>query len=270
MTGTKFIDYHGGRLWYTEEGSGEAVVFLHGFLESKEIWGDFTRSLIPAYHVITIDLPGHGLSSVFSDMHTMAFMAECVKEVIHSLGLGKVVVVGHSMGGYVSLAFAEKYPESLAGLCLFHSSPYPDNGEKKKNRDRTIDVVKQGKKNQLVAMHIPMTFAPANRPLFGKIIERLKETAMHTPDNGIIAAVAGMRDRPDRSEILHLLNIPVLIIAGANDSFISTDVSENIFRLPGNPLPLMLEMSGHMGFIEEKEKALEGLKDYLNIIYPAE
>ena len=119
-------------------GNKPVLVFLHGFCENKQIWEQFTQPLQANYRLILIDLPGFGDNTVPRPDYTMESGAVYVREVLTSLAIQKCVLIGHSMGGYVGLAFAEKYPELLLGLVLFHSSALPDSAEKKENRNKTI------------------------------------------------------------------------------------------------------------------------------------
>src|ERR1044071_7202110 len=112
----------GAKVRYADTGKGRVVVLLHGFLESLEVWfgNGFAQELAQHFRVIAIDLPGHGKSDCVGYVHRMERMADVVKGVMDELGLRRYAMVGHSMGGYVALAFAERYKENLCGLCLFH------------------------------------------------------------------------------------------------------------------------------------------------------
>ena len=127
-----FIQFKGAKIHFTDTRKGRCIVLLHGFLESMEIWNEYVKLLSKRYRVICIDLPGHGKSENIGYVHTMELMADCVKEVLYSLQITKCVMIGHSMGGYVTLAFAEKHERNLRGFALFHSHAAPDSEEKKK------------------------------------------------------------------------------------------------------------------------------------------
>src|SRR5674536_23752 len=121
-----FFSYSGGRIHYSDSGNGTVIVLLHGYLESSEVWNGFAEKLKSEFRIISVDLPGHGLSDVYGEVHSMEFMATAVKNLVDSLDLKKVFLLGHSMGGYVALAFLELFPEYLLGYCLFHSQPFAD------------------------------------------------------------------------------------------------------------------------------------------------
>ena len=137
--------YRGEKISFVDQGSGRVVVLLHGFLGSSAIWSGLTENLSRSYRVIAIDLHGHGNTPCIGYAHSMDLMAKTVKSVLDTLKLKKYVMVGHSMGGYVALAFADLFPDNLKGICLFHSTAYADPPEKKKDRQRAIDIVKANK-----------------------------------------------------------------------------------------------------------------------------
>ncbi len=130
------LQYKHINIHYTDKGKGTAIVLLHGFLENSTMWKPFISRLSKKNRVITIDLLGHGKTECLGYVHTMEDMAEAVKAVLSKLRLRRVVVIGHSMGGYVALAFVEKYSNNVKGLCLMNSTATADSEEKKINRDR--------------------------------------------------------------------------------------------------------------------------------------
>src|SRR5690606_2976976 len=136
--------------------------------------------------------------------------------LLHHLKLKKVLLAGHSMGGYVSLAFAEKYPEFVKGIILLNSTTRADSVTKKKDRDRAIDIVKKDHKG-FIRNAIPMLFRPKNRRIFQKEIQALKKEALQMSQQGVIAALEGMKVRIDREVLLHFAPYPFLFIAAERD-----------------------------------------------------
>ena len=239
-------------------GKGRAIVLIHGFPESFEIWNTFSESLSKHFRIIAIDLPGFGESESIGYTHPMNLMAECVKEVMDQIGYRKYVVAGHSMGGYVALAFAELFPKNVSGLCLFHSSALPDSEEKKKDRLRAVEIVKQDQKHYVSEL-INKLFAPDNVPKFEKEIRWLKELGTNTSPQGIINALLGMKDRPDRQDILKKADFPIQFIIGKNDQVMPFQSLMDQSKLNKNTSVTVLEHSGHMGFYEEKERSQKAL-----------
>lgn len=246
---------------FRDVGTGPVIVFLHGYLESLKVWNGLKDNLSDEFRIISPDLPGQGQSEISEEVQTMDSMAYAVKLLLDHLEVEKCLMVGHSMGGYVALAFLEKYPEKLAGLSLFHSSPYADTEEKKKDRDREIALIKSGKKADVYNVHVPKTFANENVADFQRKIAKFKEVAQNTPDANIIAVLEGMKARPDRSELLKNTKIPVQYIIGAKDNFIPMSILEKL-ELPDNSEIITLENSGHMGMWEELEKSTKVIRDF--------
>lgn len=257
----KFTPFKNGQVAYTDQGKGRAIVFLHGFLESHEIWKDYAKELSKRYRVVCIDLPGHGRSDCFGYIHSMELMADAVNAVLECLLLRKVFVVGHSMGGYTGLAFAEKYPDKIRGLCLFHSTAAADSEERKANRDRALALVKQNHK-KFVSSVIPFWFAKENREFYKEEIKELKAIALKNPKQGIAAAIEGMKIRMDREMVLKFSSFYLFYIIGKKDETIPYETVKSQTTLPNDCEYLILENAGHMGFIEAKEQCLKALKKY--------
>ncbi|MCK5823255.1 MAG: alpha/beta hydrolase [Bacteroidales bacterium] len=251
---------------FKDEGEGKVVVLLHGYLETLDVWTDFSKTLAETFRVISIDLLGHGQSGTFN-VNTMDLMAEAVEAVITNLNVEKCFVIGHSLGGYVTLAFADNYAHRLFGFSLFHSSAYSDNVEKIKNREREIKLVKQGKKELLFNTNIPLVFANENTEKFSSIIERNKKNAIQTTDRGIVASLKGMVQRPDRTNVLKDTKIPVLYFIGTKDNFIPVPVALKQAELSKKIKAVVLQNSGHIGFVEDKEKSVRELSDFVNECY---
>ena len=249
---------------YKTEGQGDAIILIHGFLESLETWSDFSLNLSKTFKVITVDLPGHGGSSLHTKPYTMCKYAESIYEVIISEDIEKAFVIGHSMGGYIALAFAENYPEKLSGLSLFHSSPFSDNTEKKENRTKTIKQFKTSMKDEICENHSRNVYANDNISLFKKEISAGIQRAKSLTTEGITASIETMRDRKDRSDILKKCSVPFLYIKGMKDKFIPAIITD-LISMPVTYEILTLENSGHMGMVEEKEKSLKSINDFYNL-----
>jgi len=257
----KQLIWQGKPVNYSVTGTGKPVVLLHGFLENIHVWDDFINYLQPDFKVLAIDLPGFGKTAVFSENHTMPFMADAVKTVLDAENIMQATLVGHSMGGYVSLAFAKKFPGLLNGLVLFHSQAAADNAEGKQNRSRTIEVVKNDHKD-FITKFIPLLFAKENVPLFAKEIDRLRQMSLKTPAQGVTAALAGMRDREDSLGLLKQVAFPVFFVIGKQDSRIPLEKILPMLALPEHAEAILLDNTGHMGFVEAPERIFPVLKDF--------
>ena len=179
----KFIMAGSTALHVCDSQAGDkCVVLLHGYLESLLVWEDFVPYLYKEVRVVTLDLPGHGISVVTGAVHTMDFLADTVADALKALGIGRCTLVGHSMGGYVALAFCERHPEMLDGVVLLSSTPNPDTPEKAENRRREIALVEAGKKEMLARVAPAAGFAEENRARMRDEIEDLTEQVFVTED----------------------------------------------------------------------------------------
>jgi pimeloyl-ACP methyl ester carboxylesterase len=181
------LQYKGITIFYTDKGHGKTIVLLHGFLENSSMWTPFISELTKKNRVVCIDLLGHGKTGCLGYIHTMELMAVAVKAVLNHLKINQSILIGHSMGGYVALAFAKNYKNNILGLCLMNSTTKADSVERKKNRDRAIIAVKYNYKS-FVRIAVVNLFRPKNRKLFSKQIKPIKQEALKTPVQGIIAA----------------------------------------------------------------------------------
>lgn len=259
----QYLESEKFQLRYRDQGKGNNVILLHGYLESIETFETFAKDLSRLARVVTIDLPGHGKSNFKNGSVTLEEMAEAVHDLVEHLQLKKINIIGHSMGGYVALAYADMFTETLESFCLFHSTPNPDTEEKKTNRQKEIELVKKGKKELICRSSIPNTFSNRNLKKYAHEIERITKIACETPDEGIIAALEAMMNRPDRNHVVKQLDMPKVSIIGKEDNFIPFQVAGKIAK-ENNLTPFVLQTSGHMGFIEQRQ---ECLREIFRIIY---
>lgn len=258
----RYANFKQGKIAYTVSGKGRAVVLLHGFLGSAEIWDGLRTSLSKYFKVICIDLPGHGQSDCFGYVHNMELMAKSVKAVTDSLHLSKYVVIGHSMGGYASLAFAELFPDNIRGLCLFHSTSYADSEQKKKDRDKAIKAVKNNY-NIYVRATIRNLFNTKNLKQLKKEILFTQQIARKTSKRGVVAALEGMKNRQSRDVVLHFADYPILFIVGKYDNLLPMQSLLDQAELCKHKHILLLEKSGHMGFLEEPKLCIKHIKRFI-------
>ncbi len=243
-------------------GSGRTVVLLHGYLETGDVWDSLAEMMEKRFRLIIVDLPGHGDSEVKGEIHTMEFLAGAVREVLRDAGEERVMMVGHSLGGYVTLAFVELFPDLLSGYVLFHSHPHDDSPEAIARRNREIAVVRAGRKNIMYPGNVSMMFAKGNLKSMAAELERSKKIASRNPGEGIIALINGMIARPSRQYVLENGTVPLLWILGRHDLYFSPEKALRDTGLPHNAEVVILEHSGHLGFIEETEKSAGLLEDF--------
>lgn len=253
----RYTTFRGAKVRYSDQGRGRAIVLIHGFPENLHVWDEFSTALSKKFRVIAIDLPGFGETECIGYVHSMELMAQCVHAIMKHLNLRKYIVVGHSMGGYVALAFAELFGENLRGLCLFHSSSYADTVEKKADRDRGIAAVKKHPAQYLKTFSTNL-FADPNDPH----IKKLQEIVLTSSPRGVVAALEGMKMRPSREIILKFANYPVLFILGKKDKVINYEVVLPQTEVPKRKEVVLLENAGHMGFYEAPIETSQTLRKF--------
>ena len=238
---------------YTDQGKGTAIVLLHGFLENKKMWDAFIPEWSKKFRIITIDLLGHGETGCMGYVHSMENNADVVHEVLAELRIRRAILVGHSMGGYVALAFAELYPDMMKGLVLLNSTSRADSNERKTNRDRAIKAVKQSFQN-FISLSISNLFSEENRERLSESIENVKKEALKTPLQGIVASLEGMKIRIDREVLLHLTPYPKLLVLGKKDPVLNFEETKE--QIEDTQVQLLSFPDGHMSHIEN-QKALQ-------------
>ena len=255
------ILYKGKKISFADRGEGNALILLHGFLENKSIWDYFSKKLSENFRVITIDLPGFGGSECMGKIHLMEQMANVVNKVLQYLKVKSSLMIGHSMGGYVTLAYAAKYPGKLKGFGLFHSHALADSPDARLNRDRAIDIVKADR-GGFIYNFIPDLFAPENVSKHEKEIKKLFDEALLTSREAIIAALEGMKYRTDKRDVLINARVPVLFILGKKDSRIPFEKTLAQAALPPVCEILVLDRVGHMGYIEARQLTLKTIEGF--------
>lgn len=237
---------------YEISGTGtENLVMLHGFMENLLVWEDMEPFLSKKFRLIKIDLPGHGRSATIAEVHTMELMADEVKNVTDKLQLEQFHLLGHSMGGYVSLAFAEKYPDALKSVTLFFSTYFPDDKDKKEQRRKSFRIIMENFRTY-VSAGIPNLFSPNEKDILEGKIKFAKEVALSTKPEGALACVKGMIERTDKKSAMENLDAKILVIAGKHDSAVKTDLLIKDLPDKTNIKTYVLDC-GHSGHFEKPE-----------------
>jgi pimeloyl-ACP methyl ester carboxylesterase len=260
MKAQQFL-YKKSTISYTDFGEGKAIVFLHGYLENKSMWQLFIPLLTLNNRAITIDLLGHGASNSMGYLHTMEAQSEMVYALLESLKITKASFIGHSMGGYVALAFADKYPAAITKLVLLNSTAYEDSQERQTNRDRAVKMLKKDF-TSFVRLSIANLFSPQNREILLDEIENVKNEALKTSLQGAIAAQEGMKIRLNRVAVLQNASFPILLILSKKDPVL--DYEENRKQVENTSVQLVTLADGHMSHIENECDVKQLLVSFLN------
>ncbi len=248
------LHYKGAEIYYSVTGEGEATVLLHGFLESSAIWDEFLPEFSRYGKIITIDLPGHGRSGVISEIHSMELMADVVYEVLKTTGVKNASFIGHSMGGYVGLAFLEKHPQMVHDFMLLNSTPQEDSEEKKETRERSVALVEKNKQ-AYVSMAIKNLLSQNNSEKFSEEIQDLITKAMQFPTSGITAALKGMKIRTNKTEVLCSFDGKKIIVAGKEDPLVNIKELKQLSASCG--CSFIQFSGGHLSYIENKRQFIK-------------
>ena len=215
------------------------------------MWVSYIEEFSTKNRVITIDLLGHGETECVGYVHSMEENADMVHAILSKLRIRKAILVGHSLGGYVALAFAELYPDTTKGLVLLNSTSKADSEERKANRDRAIKAVKKDYIG-FVRLSIANLFNPDNRERLIDEIEKVRTEALKTPLQGIVASLEGMKIRKDRETLLRSATYPLLLILGKKDPVLNYE--EGLKQIENTTVKLVTFPDGHMSHIENLEE----------------
>lgn len=229
---------------------------------SHAYWEKVIPKLAEDYRVITVDLPGHGDSTAIKEEHSIEDYADVMKDLLDQLNIKQITLFGHSLGGYITLAFAERYSNYLNGFSLIHSTAFPDSEEAKKGRVATSEKVKNGGVKNVVDGLIPKLFSPKNIQTNGAEIELAKQIGYKTSVDGTVNALISMKNRPDRNHVLNDTSLPVLLLAGKDDQIIPPEKTFSVKK--ENIKTTTLNNAGHMSMYESPDELVNEMKDYLS------
>ncbi|MEM7105286.1 MAG: alpha/beta hydrolase [Bacteroidota bacterium] len=258
----KTTNINGHDITWEVTGEGYPVFFVHGFGEDKSVWDDFIDPFTGIYQVIRPDLPGFGDSPAWEGVSISDFAA-VIKGIFDELQLEKCIIVGHSMGGYATLAFAEQHASLLEGIGLFHSHPYADTEAKKEGRQQGIDFLEKHGAGPFVRQLVPKLFGEKARDKFSSTIDKMIQRGIEAGQEGLIEALKAMQNRPDRSKVLAKASVPVLFVIGKEDELVPWEYSSNQTPLPKVASIHILEGIGHAGMHEAKAETQEMVGSFL-------
>lgn len=245
---------------YSDEGEGQTLVLLHGFCEDSSMWDDFIEYLRVDYRIIRMDLPGLGKSETQEGL-SIAGMADVLNALLEDLKIDDCVLIGHSMGGYVSLEFAERHPKKLLGLGIFHSHPYEDSDLSRGMRTKSVEFMeRQGHAlyvKQLMRRLFPSSYSNE------MLLNAMTYKAVNYTTAGVVSGQIAMRNRADRANTLRDFKRPVLFILGKKDDLIPFEQSVEQTYLPETAQIHILSHVGHMGMFEDKDTTERAVRDFL-------
>jgi pimeloyl-ACP methyl ester carboxylesterase len=246
-------------LHYREQGNGPTVIFLHGFPMNMHVWNGFTEKLSQSFHVVTPDLPGFGKSPALQEGFTIDDVAEAIHTWMLEKSYTQPVIVGHSLGGYVTLALAGQQPMSIAGMCLFHSTALADSSEKKQSRNKVLEFIEKQGVHAFTSSFISQLYAD---PQHSSIIA-VKKIAVESTKEIVTGYTCAMRDRKDRTDVVKSFSRPILLIAGEKDQGIPPDTILQQASLNSNAEAFILPEVAHMGMFEAPEACVKKIQKFL-------
>ncbi|MGF2616821.1 alpha/beta hydrolase [Rossellomorea vietnamensis] len=248
-------------LSYKDQGEGQIVILLHGFCGSQEYW-EKVMPLLDQYRVIAVDLRGHGESGIPEGGYSIEEMAKDIHYFMDQKQLKEVYMLGHSLGGYVTLSFAENFPDKLKGFGLIHSTPLPDDERAKEKRTESIKKIDSEGMHSFIDGMVPNLFNQDRLAESKEQIDKAKQIGYNTSPAGAKETLKAMRSRGDFQHVIEKGGLPVLLVAGTNDNVVpkeKTFVSDS-----PNVKKVLLEQSGHMGIYEEPEKLAFEIKNFIS------
>ena len=254
------VVYKNAKISFSSTGKGAAIVLLHGFLENSSMWNSITKELSKRNKVICIDLLGHGNSECIGYIHSMEIMAEAVEAVLKHLRIRKSIFIGHSMGGYVALAFADKNPQNVKGFCLMNSTSLADDDQRKLLRARANKLVQSNFKN-MVQLSFTNLFSEESRITYKAEIKLALQDALKISLQGYIACQEGMKIRPNRIAILKNNDFKKLFIIGKKDPVLN--YKELVEEAKETNSEVVIFEEGHMSHIENRVELIDVLKSFV-------
>jgi pimeloyl-ACP methyl ester carboxylesterase len=248
-------------LHFFEKGQGPALLFLHGFCETGEMWRHFADSLSTQYHVLCPDLPGFGSSSITHPITCLEDVAEQLEESMDALQIQQPIVLGHSLGGYVALALLERMGDRIQAIGLLHSTAFADDLEKKEMRNRVLIFLNKHGAAKFVSSFVPQLFPEHRRQELADAMAHAIEDGQRSSLEGLLAYTVAMRDRKDRIAILQQFAGPKLLLAGTLDG--SVKIESSRAQQDAFTHYIELEGVGHLGMVEEKEKTLAVVQEFV-------
>lgn len=259
---TKNIDLNGTALHLRTQGEGPAVLLLHGFGETGDIWHNQLPALT-GFRLLVPDLPGSGLSAATSDL-SIDGMATALWQLLDAEGIDHCTLLGHSMGGYIALAMLEQQPHRIQGLGLVHSSAFADSEAKKETRRKGIAFMQQHGAPLFLQTATPNLYAPQTQQEQKALVQQHIDSVATANTEAHIAYYHAMMDRPDRTQMLRQTSIPILFVLGKHDQAVPLADGLKQAHLPKQSVVHLLQNSGHMGMVEEREICNKLLLDYLH------
>lgn len=263
----KFAEFESFRMAYDEAGSGIPILFIHGYPLNRRMWQPQIDALSIDAHVIAPDLRGHGDSTPTEGVYSMDLLAEDCAKLLDTLNITeKIVVCGLSMGGYISFAFARKFPNRLAALILTATRAAPDTEEGKLNRQRSIALAREQGIAPIIESMLARVLSPVTLQNNPALVETVRQIMQHTSLQAVIGDLQGMIERIDSRPFLKQISVPTLIIHGKDDNLIPIEEAQAMqAAIPSSRL-LILENAAHLPNLEASERFNQAIREFIKTL----
>jgi pimeloyl-ACP methyl ester carboxylesterase len=256
-----YYNYGIDQLAYFDEGKGkQTLLLIHGFGEDHTVWKNQIEFLSAHYRIIAPNLPGvhcKPLAIHHSQAPSIRMYVEVLHELMHQLDIEHYFIVGHSMGGYIGLSFADDYINHVQGLLLLHSTTYEDNEAKKSSRMKVAEFIQEWGVSKFLETATPNLFGDAFKKTNPGIVQDVIESGLSIGQEAMIQFVFAMRNRKAMTHLLQQSNLPVWMIAGDADLAVPIQDSLEQIKLLPSSNSLVLENVGHMGMFEATNQVNE-------------
>lgn len=246
-------------VFYTDHGEGFPVILIHGFCETHEVWSRFGKQLANDFRVISVDLPGFGQSTPLPDNFSVADAASAIRKLLTSLKIKQCIPIGHSLGGYVTLAMVNQQPELFSAFGLFHSTAYADSDERKASRNKVIEFVTKNGVEPFIETFIPPLFYDKAHPDIPAAVKMALQTRQAT----LIGYAKAMRDRPDLTGVIQKFNKPIIFVAGEKDTVIPVETLQKQAKLATKSNLHIVRDAAHMGMFEKETDTVNLIHSFL-------
>ena len=258
-----WFEFRGQPACYRRSGSGPLVLLVHGFAEDGDIWKAQRAFLEKDFRLLVPDLPGSGRSPLNPGMEAISDFADFLLALLDNEKADSCTLIGHSMGGYIGLAFAGKYPARLQAIGLFHSTAFADTPEKKATRQKSIAFIAKNGASAFIRQSTPQLFSEWTRKQNPGLITQLMDRYDNFQAPSLVFYYEIMISRPETLGVLASFRGPVLFIIGEKDQAVTLEHSLRQCHIPGLSYIHILENAGHMGMLEARDQVNAWLLEFL-------
>ncbi len=245
---------------FFDSGKGFPIVFLHGFCESNQIWKDLSTKLSDQFRIICPDLPGFGDSPLPIEEFSLEQIGDSIIEWLKNRGVQSCIVIGHSLGGYISLEILRKHNDFVKAIGLFNSSAFEDAPDKKENRNKLIQFIPEHGVAPFLKTFVPSLFYPPTADKYQNIIDEIEGDGLSIKPQSVMGYAAAMRDRVDSLDLLEAYSDSILLLAGEADQNVPLEKTTEMAKYLASENVHILPESAHMSLFEQSELCFDAIR----------